>query len=132
MRVGFLLFLFLVSLFSSLHAQEYVLKVRKKEKESDFYPHISGVMNGDISLEAVCGNEITNNKEWKVISFVISYGFKHIENPMLIEGSYIPKSLCDNWKSINYKGIPIFITEIQAIDENGHVFRLNNLKLILK
>jgi len=132
MRIGFLLFLITISLNLTLNAQEYVLKVRKKEKEADFYPHISGIMDGDIDLETACENEITNNKHWKVISFVISYGFKHVENPMRIEGNFIPKKLCDNWKSINYVGIPIFITEIQAIDDNGNLYRLNNLKLTLK
>lgn len=134
MRTGLLslLLLLLVGLCSNLNAQEYVLKVRKKEKESDFYPHIAGVMDGDILIETACGSEISNNKNWKVVSFVITYGFRQDENPLRILGNRIPQNLCNGWKSVDYKGLPLFITEIKAQDKEGNVYHLNNLKLILK
>lgn len=132
MRTAFLSLLLIVAYSSNLNAQEYVLKVRKKEKESDYYPHISGVMDGDILLDVVCGNAITNNKNWRIISCVLTYGFKHVGNPIKIEGDKIPKYICDNWRSIDYRGLPIFITEIQAVDSNGELYHLNNLKFVLK
>ena len=127
-----IVWLLFIYISSSLFAQEYTLTVRKKEKPSDYFPQIDGVMSGDIELSRICNGYITTAKGWVIQSYNCSYGYKHAGEPIHVSGNRIPNNLCNQWSSIYYKELPIFFTDIQAMDEKGRLHQLNNFQLILK
>ena len=69
MRYLSMMIMLFFAVFSQAFSQDYTLKVRKPERESDYYPHIAGVMDGEIEALKLCNYAITNNKKWTVISF---------------------------------------------------------------
>jgi uncharacterized SAM-binding protein YcdF (DUF218 family) len=122
-NIFFLTFILFYS--TSFFSQELVLKVRRKEKESDYYPQISGIMHGDISSEQVCGNPLTNQKKWVIHSYVISTEIINKGKPFLVESAYVPNEICQLLR----RGIKtqLFITDVRARDEFGNEYRLENV-----
>lgn len=118
--------------FSSCYSQEYTLKVRKPERESDYFPHLAGVMDGEIDISKICSHSITNNKKWKVLSFSFSIGANSGQNYTAVTGDRFPTIYCDRWKRPEFKGVVVFITDIVALNSNGEKQLLNNLRLIVK
>jgi hypothetical protein len=132
MRALSIFFLIIITQFSNCLAQDFTLKVRKPVRESDYFPHIAGVMDGEIDAVKICSGSITNNKKWKVVSFAFSVGANQGQNFTEIVGDRFPNLYCERWKRIEFKGMVVFITNIYAIDLNKKKQKLNNLRLIVK
>lgn len=129
-RISVLLFL-LVVFIPVVSSQEYTLKIRKKIKESDYYPHFDRVMDGDIAIDRLCSSVLTNNLGWKVVSYALSYGADTGSNILVMEGDKIPADLCRRWKAGGYENLALYFTRITAIDKEGKYYTLSNLRLIL-
>ena len=131
MRYLSIVLMLLLAVSSDVFSQDYTLKVRKPERESDYFPHVAGVMDGEIDALKLCTHIITNNKKWTVVSFSFSIGANSGQNYTEIKGDRFPAVYCDRWKRPEFKGVVIFLSDIMAMDLNGNLQKLNNLKLIV-
>jgi hypothetical protein len=99
-------------------------------KVENLFPHIDHVYDGEIlisQLGDLAG--IQTAKNYKILSFVISYPHGEKNLSVDIKGNVIPKDVIEDI----YKyaiGEMIFITNIVTEDINKHVFELVPMNLI--
>ena len=94
-------------------------KAIKKTTNRNVMPTIDGVFTGNITAAQLCNSEgIFINDEWRVTQFTTQYNNGVEEIIQKINGASIPESIC--WKIHKFNlNIPVFITEIVAVDQAG-------------
>ena len=114
----------------SAYAQEVKsVKLERKPSEMDYAPHIAGVFDGEISTLKFCDiRGLQTRIGYEIMSYKINYcGLK--KDALHISGNQIPDSICVliQWLCL---GEEIYFTDIKAIDEDGKIHTLTNLRLI--
>lgn len=127
-RLGVISFVLLW--FTPILTQEVkTIRLEKKPSELDFAPHIAGVFDGEISVLKICDvRGIQTRIGYEIMSYSISYCADK-GTPIHISGSQIPDSICVTIQSLCYNE-ELFFTNIKAIDEEGKIYNLSNLRLI--
>jgi hypothetical protein len=96
----------------------------------NLFPHIDHIYDGEILISQLGDLEgIQTAKNYKVLSFVISYPHGEKNLSVDIKGNVIPKEIIEDI----YKyaiGEMIFITNIVTEDINKHIFELVPMNLI--
>lgn len=128
-------------LFSFLLLNNLVLVAQPEEIEhvkigldssdvENLFPHIDHIYDGEILISQLGDLEgIQTAKNYKILSFVISYPHGEKNLSVDIKGNVIPKEIIEDI----YKyaiGEMIFITNIVTEDINKHIFELVPMNLI--
>ncbi len=96
----------------------------------NLFPHIDHIYDGEILISQLGDLEgIQTAKNYKILSFVISYPHGEKNLSVDIKGNVIPKEIIEDI----YKyaiGEMIFITNIVTEDINKHIFELVPMNLI--
>lgn len=115
---------------STICAQEVKsVKLERKPSEMDFAPHIAGVFDGEIATHKICDiRGIQTRIGYEIMSYSINYcGLK--TEVLHVSGNQIPDSICVVIQSLCYNE-EIYFTNIKALDEEGKIYNLSNLRLI--
>lgn len=120
---------FFISQYTS--AQETVtFSLEKSYQESDYFPSIEGVFEGEISIVKLgSSNGIVTRVGWQIESFTISYPLGRDFVSMEVQDAVIPEELIKELIKGALKE-QIFITNIIAVDEKDAKHLLKSMMLI--
>ena len=126
---SFLLFNNLVVLAQPEEIEHVKIGLDSSDVEN-LFPHIDHIYDGEILISQLGDLEgIQTAKNYKILSFVISYPHGEKNLSVDIKGNVIPKEIIEDI----YKyaiGEMIFITNIVTEDINKHIFELVPMNLI--
>lgn len=99
-------------------------------QQENLFPHINQIYDGEIPIAQLGDLEgIQTAKNYKIISFVISYPHGEKNSEVSIAGNVIPKEVIEDIYKYSI-GEMIFITNIVTEDANRNIFEVVPMSLI--
>jgi hypothetical protein len=99
-------------------------------QQENLFPHINEIYEGEIQIAQLGDLEgIQTAKNYKIVSFVISFPHGESNIAVNIEGNVIPKEIIEDIYKYSI-GEMIFITNILTEDINKNIFEIVPMNLI--